>query len=395
MKNFVAPIFLMLLFSSSAFAGGWSGSGSGTGVACFATAADAVHADQWLSRNKTLPVEILDKAKLQILERWEMTTLNQEVWEPAKGVLWQQHLEDMKSVLRADLPLFMLRLDQAADWIHFNSWQDMDEIQVLDDVEPIAQLPPECRKIQLVVRYSNGNNSKGEGPTENPIELKVVFLKRYFDRLPESDKAMLMLHEQLYVLGQAIGHPSSDIIRTFVRIFSDKSMSRMKGQAGHILLNDGLFEIKEQLIHYFGDYIQFFVDHQNVEAGSAFQSRHQFVTFLSMERRLRERMEACIGSGKDRMGCLKSTMDPSVLQSELTPEEAFVYFVFYGLERSLHKFNADQVMDPSNRDPKNFMLAMRAACEIINGYQGDFIAQKLIRDAHDYCQLAIHGNKSN
>lgn len=366
--------------------GGLSGSGGGGGVICFSSIDDAKESDQWLAQNKQLPKHILDKGRLHVLEAWEMTETKQAVWQAQDGATWQQHLEKVKTAIRDRFPVFMYRLDQTADWTHFGDWDDVQDLPLLDDAKPMVPMSENCRRVQLVIRYSEGNNEAGDGPVSVGPRIKISFVKEYFDRLSVTDQAILMFHEQLYVLGQSVGHRSSDFIRAIVRLFFSDSMNFTPSDDQLMLRSPGEQLIREYLIRFLGDYVVYFHESNKYVPGPIFSSERHFYVYLQLMLKQRQLIRRCIEDAeKKNMAsnqCLPSVMRKLELSDELTKEEAFVMAAVYIMEPHAH-FNSDQVLDPAGRNPVRYGHAMRMVCARIKSDGNDSFS--LIKKAVAYC----------
>ena len=366
------------------WAGGLSGKGGGSGVACFPSEEIAQKANLWIKANKILPEELLTQAQLQTLESWEQEQINYKIWKAAPGATWEAHLEKVKNMLRDTFPLFMYRVDHTHNWTNLSSWDETEELGLLEDATPIKPIPPHCRRIQLAIRDSSGNNAPGEGPTPNEVQVKIQYVKRYFDKLSPTDQAILVFHEQLYILAQAVGHSDSDIIRAFIRIFFTEPQSEEKASMDQLVRISPIeAELKLQLIRHFGDYPIFFNLSDSLNA-TPYSSQAHFKTYMAMTKRLRSQTHDCIQEGKVAANeCTNVVMNPYRLIPTLTSAETFIYMAMHGLERSSRLFNVDQVLDPSGRNPSVFLESMKRMCGFIlyEAKQSSFVVKK----AGEYC----------
>ena len=389
------PLYLFLLalvLPLQAFAkregGDWSSTGGGGGVACFAEAALAEEAKPFILAGKTIPAGLLAQAKLQTLEHWEMPHTKTIPWAHPAGANWQEIHRTVRGLIRQVAPLFADRLEIAGGWSEYGQWEQQTELSFLEDATPVADLPAECVRIQLALRYSNGNQTGPvNSPTKNAVQVKVVFNKIYFDLLPPLDQAMLVLHEELYVMGQAIGHPSSDIIRSFIRVFFSepfvKSHQAMAHQPHH--MNPGDLSLRVYLIKYFGDYVEFFtLTNKEVDA-APFTSRHHFQTFLAFIRRKRGAVVKCRDEGGGHMACTDKIINPGLMAKELNPEEAFIYLANFYLEQGVGLLNYDYIMRPQP-DDAHYVAAMHFACNRIDLLEPTPAIKRLKDNALTYCK---------
>ncbi|MBL7543176.1 MAG: hypothetical protein JNL11_05135 [Bdellovibrionaceae bacterium] len=367
--------------------GGLSGSGGGGGVICFTSANDAKAADVYLNDHITLPEAILDKGRLQVLESWEMDQQKHAIWTARPGDTWETHLENVKNALRDRLPLFMYRLDQTSDWIKQASWEKVDHLQLLEDAKPIYSIPDTCRRVQLVVRYSEGNNARGDGPVDEAPKLKIIFVKEYFDRLSITDRAMLMLHEQLYVLGQSTGQLTSDITRAFIRIFFSNDISGTPPREMFLYRSPTEQFVRTSLIQYFGDYIVYFNKSEFLSKGEPFTPQRHFYMYLQQTLRIRIKMSACLAEAKTKgtadSHCLFDVMGEYQKTESVPNEEAFIFMATYYFEQH-RSLNSDQVVDPTGRNPDLFRMSMNIMCSSLEA--GKDSPHLFVRKAWKYCQ---------
>lgn len=399
----VFSLIAILLFSLPAYAGGggWSSSGGGSGIACFSSAQQAQLAEEFIRRGQLISDELLADSRINVLERWELEASGQVIADFKKASAEEIFEQTLRNV-EFSFPLFGQRLRQVAALIPLATWLDLSEtaskkLERIKDVTPFRPIPENCRLIQIVARFSNGNNLSGEGPTIRAPELRVVFSRKYFDRLPSLDQAMLLVHEDLYLLGQAVGHPSSDMIRGFNRIFFLHSWQNSRFRMEPFLIDPTTYELKLNLIRFFGDYIGYFSEDHPPEPGQAYTSQHHFHAFFRLNQRLRAKMGECRATGLNSDTCKERIMNPLVLAGKLSPEEAFVYFADFGLEQSVGGFNADYVMNPNIEDPAVFAAAMEYACSKMENF---FKPEIGTASALSYCadwraHYSAHGNKSN
>lgn len=380
-------LFICTSFFSFAFAqerrGGLSGTGGGSGVACFENEDLAAEAETFIKHNKILPKELLAKASLKVLESWEMEQTQQTMWKAKDFETWEQHLENVKNKIRDHFPLFMYRLDQVEDLTEFRQWQNTETLQLLEDANPIKTIPNNCRRIQLALRYSEGDNAIGIGPVTSRPKIKISFIKPYVEKLSQTDMSMLSFHEQLYVLGKSIGHESSDHTRKFVRTFfalttfgNSSWMTRSRAEA----------RIKYDLVLYFGDYLMYFIDSNPLQQSEFYTAEHQFATYLSFMKKAREQVGECRrkaeASGADGSRCMMKVMDGIRDSGELTKEEAFLFIATFNLENM--GINTDHLMNPKARDANRFEISMKNTCRVIAERMNSSF--EMVSKALQYCE---------
>lgn len=380
---------LILVFTMQAFAqsrrGGLSGSGGGSGVACFPSVELASQADQYLNNKQLLPDELLNQAELKVLEAWELEESKEDEIEPAKeGQSWQEYLADINSNIHDHFPLFAYRFKDVAKLMKFEDWKEADKYQVIEDANPIRPITNNCRRIQIILRHSKGNNALGEGPVYRKPEIEIKYVKRYFDRLPITSKAMLFTHEQIYILGQSIGHTTSDHMRHFVRLFYSKTLNIKPREELLLKRTTYTMKVKRQLVYFLGDYIKYFIESVPTQKVEPYTAQHHFNTFLNFVSKKNEEIGVCRKKAdehnEDPNKCLHQVMgntDPK----NFTNEEAFLYIIAYGFEPN-HLVNSDYAMDPSPTRPHLFAQAMQKFCKSI--HENNPFAP-LITEAKKYC----------
>ncbi len=388
--NKLLALILALGFSTPLWAqsrrGGLSGSGGGSGVACFPNIALAEKADEFLKNKKLLPEELLNQADLKVLEAWELEQANEEIEQPKAGQSWQDYMAEIHSNVHDHFPLFSYRFEQTAKLMKFENWKNKEQYEVIEDANPTHPIPDNCKRIQIIVRHSKGNNALGEGPVYQKPEIEIEYVKRYFDRLPLTSKAMLFSHEQIYILGQSIGHTTSDHMRHFVRLFYSKTLN-LKGREELLLKRTSYtFKIKRQLVYYLGDYIKYFIESNPEQKAEPYTAQQHFNTFLALVSRKNKEIGECLDKAKelkyDGRQCLEKVMgniDPALF----TNEEAFLYVSAFGLEPQ-YLFNVDYAMDPKPLRPHLFIAAMKTLCVGISIHLAPMAP--LVPEAVQYCR---------
>ena len=184
------------------------------------------------------------------------------------------------------LPVFTSKVRASAKWTDFATWISADEttklIEKVEEVSPDYEIPENCRLIPVVTRYSRRAQVDDTHHPQAAIKVKVVFYERYFSKLSPVDQAMLVFHEQLYVLASELGHPNADQIRQFlVYLFAEELHEHVASMPEPFLYSQTLLALKNEAIFVFGDYIHFFNDNTAPAEGEPFsQLKVTFPPFM-------------------------------------------------------------------------------------------------------------------
>ncbi|MCB0406738.1 MAG: hypothetical protein KDD34_00965 [Bdellovibrionales bacterium] len=383
--------------------GDWSTKGNGTGILCFPSENEAKLADPYLKEGNLIPNKILDKGQLRMLESWELEQLDGlKVWEDGQSKNWQEYYASVTKVYKKFFPLFMQKIEYAADWAKFSEWMDTNvtalPLEKVEEVNPSTSVPNSCRLVPIVTRYQKSVDGKKQISEkefvipQTDIIVKVVFYPSYFNRLSISDQAILVFHEQIYVLAKAFGHKSSDEIRFLLRYFFSNDVKILLENSSPIFLNKELFSFKEYLVKLLGDYVQYFAlsAPPKVEKGKLAQKHYS--TFYFLNTKYRDLVGQCREAGKDSNLCRDEILSPEKITPSLNEEESFLYWTRYLLENSMKVFNSDLVMNPE-ASKQEFNAAMSVACIMLEDAQYLLREPNLMEKALQYCDAMVEPNK--
>lgn len=366
--------------------GDFSGSGGGGGVACFPSEALATEAEASLAQGKPLSDAQLAQAKIRVLELWEMEAKQLTIRNFAGEKDWRKILERVKSDLRMASPLFVRKMEIAADWMQFPAWEKNPALSRLEDANPTSPIPTNCRRIQLALRYSDGNHKKGEGPVPGKLRLKVIFDERLFAALSPVDQAALVLHETFYAMAQAVGHEDSDQVRNFVRMIFNQLVEGWGPMSRRgIVLTPQTWFLQQKLIENMGDYVLFFteIDLPKVDRTKVSAERN-FAAFLEVVRYIRKIDSPCRAKNPASV-CHGPTMDKVLARTDYRPDEAFVLLAYFLWHQTAQKFNAESVMDVT-RDENRFGDAMEQACVLLDPNSLRVKNPTILKRANEYCE---------
>lgn len=383
-------------------AGGWGSSGGGSGVACFATEEEAKEADAYIQEGKPLPKEVRQKIR-------RLITLEYFEWEEYKktNAVYGIHSfqsKEFNGILkevdqRASMvsPLFVYRLKQAGDLIRFSSWQAQQSVPKVDDAKPRFPIPLNCRQIQIAIRYSNNNNTYGEGPVVKVPEVKVDFNQDLFSLMDPLNQAILVMHERVYLLGQAVGHPNSNIVRILtMKLFSDdlyKPKSELGYQGPHCE------DLRTILQMAFGDYVLFFGEELKVPARPDSQES-RYNSFYQLIQMLRNHIGQCEASGRfsplkeshkkhaRQTTCKDQAMLMLVRHPQLNEEMSYVFLAHFWYDTMVRQINSEFILVPS-KDPYVLERAgrtVRNICMMLQTHEPPIISDFLVPKAKAYCE---------
>lgn len=356
-------------------AGDWKSSG-GTGIVCFQTVGDAKAYDQVVGQNISLSDDLISKiATLETLEHWEKRAESFDRTHSSAELL-----EILRKRLLITAPLIAVQLDAVAERIHQGSWQQSGVLEPTHDADPqrpLDQLAPECRQIQLVVRV-NSVVEAGQMP-----DIHVYFDARLFEKLDPLNRAMLEVHERLYVLGRQVGHGDSMRTRLLVRTVFDEDFWK----AAEIDSPSMAMKIQNRFDYQLGNYIDIFYSFLKSKDVTPFSPASRFQSLYQVVHKLSARLHACLQNNvPPKQDCRANLFEQKFLAT-LTDEEQFMYVYRWILTRSAGSAlpNSETVaVEWKDREMKvRSAFAMLGACKLI---QGNAPAEVPFLAAARYCQ---------
>ncbi len=370
-------IFAAMGASLHAWAGGLSTTGGGSGVICFA---DKATADKYRGGDGTLKTILADAKSVQSLEGYEAQKLDVGSLMSPQGD-WLSLLEKAHRNVRLTSPVFAFALSQSANLSEFASWKPAQRIAFIDDAHALIKLEDRCLRIMIARRTAQLSHKPNGPPTDFP-KIKVEFIQDLFDRLDSLNKALLVFHEQLYILGAAIGHENSDAVRTFTRFFFYKDPFL---GADPVRSYDAVFSLRQGLVQWFGDYPLFFIS--DVKSLSVLENRavsawSRHLSFIELLKKIRAIKKRCLDQGPfSDEGCAHIAL---ASDSELTDEEAFLEVAYFSLDIALNEMNSEFLFHPY-MDSEMLDLgdhALNLACDLIpRRLKRTSVAQKALK----YC----------
>ena len=351
-----------LFFPLASLAGGFSGSGGGSGVLSFKSNTEAAMVREMIAEGKVIPSRGLKTGRLRTLERFEMDSKGTAPFSLPPEAKWQDYLAKAYQNVRMLSPILARRLEQISEWMEFGDWQHQSALGLLGDANPRHALSENEVAIQVALRLSNGNSKRQDGPTLQKVEIKILFDKRIFDLFDPLDQAILVLHEQLYALGQAAGLKSSDEIRPLVILsFSDYANNLQLRSRGGLLPVGSIPLFKEKLATQFGDYAMFFADLGKIPNTRPRTADRHFNLFVEVISELREGMRSCLGSGMAPSDCGPRVLLAYGKRDDLSDEKAFVFMSYFLLEKNLRIINSEALINDKLSE-EEFVSNLDFAC---------------------------------
>lgn len=377
--------------------GGWGSSGGGSGVACFRTDSDAEVAQKYIARNEALPHDLIEKMQsLEVLDYWEWKQYQEYEIIDASGKSTEQILNLVQKNMSVSLPLFAYQLEQAGAAIEIAQWDPKVSVPRIFDADPKFALPDNCRLVQLAARHTKESYKAGNGPSDKTPTVKVEVNKDLYQRLDNLNKAILIVHEQLYLLGQMTGHSKSNDIRKVVMNFFNLELDKVHPTSKTRM------RMRTNLIYLFGDYVKYFSADQGFVA-EPFSQESRFTAYTKLNEELRRRMGLCIAGnlpkeemiewipGKKNHTCVDYVMNLNILQKWVPDEWAFVYVASYIIDQSMGFLNSEYMFTPF-ADPVYVERAnkhIEFMCGYVKREKSKWFHEELIEKTLRYCEGAL------
>lgn len=387
----IKVLFLFLLltlgvsFSHRAQAGGWGSSGGGSGVACFANKAQADQAKILVDSARPLSVQLKKQmTSVEALDYWEWAQNKPYSLYDFKSNTADGIIAEMHSHAQFFAPIFIYRLQQSAQIIRTTDWSSKKSVPRIYDAKPLHELPNNCTLVQLAARYTKESYKSGEGPTVLVPTVRIDLDQDLFNKMTPLNQAILIIHEQMYLLGQTTGADTSDPIRPLVMTLFAEELSDRK--------------LRSDLVNTFGDYTLFFGEDYKVQ-GILGSQESRFNSFYEILRKVRSKIQLCheskgltlsIKTVQDRhqhQECLASSMNPHTLQEELNEEQSFVFLIYFIADIASHAFNSEVVIAPLQNEVFKEISRDRIQqfCSYLREEGDQFSIKKMIAKAKVYC----------
>lgn len=375
--------------------GGWGSSGDGGGIACFKNIQAAQKAEALINRNQILPQSLIAQIlSLKTLDYWEWEQVpNNYPLARSASIDLKKRIDEVYLRMVHLVPLFVFRLEQAGKLIDFETWDDQKQVPRIYDAIPNAQLPKNCKQVQIVARYARENYSERSGPAKKIPDVLVKVNRSLFDKLDLFNQTILILHEQLYLLGQLSGLKNSDSIRKIAMKFFSPYWSTISGIGQNRLL------LKTELVYHFGDYLNFFGEDLKFLA-EPFSQESRFNSFYEIINKLREKKGLCLDGQlpPEEMipwrtslpfhNCSDYIMNPNLIAQWATDEMAFLYIANYILDISIGIINAEDILTPfaDKKFIEHSENVMTGSCQVIQSNLAKFNVGELAKKADRYCR---------
>ncbi len=372
---------------------GWESSG-GDGVACFVDRRDAEATDKLVG---VWPEDLRRKVEsVTALEFFEHPELKYQDW---KGKRREEILATMNDRFLKYSPIFHNRISLAAAKIRLVDWKPNSNLPDITDSKPKPEIMakhPNCRIVQMAVRHSLSIPKK---LPEVWVEVDQYLFENKMDAL---NQAILVLHEQMYLLGREIGHKSSDYLRQVVAdLFSDEFAALLAGQKFPSL---GARLLQTVIGTAYGDYYNFFLEDPATFLAVTPPGRHpysryrSFGTLLSL---LRTRKGDCLERNDyDHQNearrielqeqCSFFAVNPALLPTLIDEEESFLFLARWLLDAvgAIDTSEIFVVWDP--KDPTKESAYQRTEREraCLHLKNSDYVYfRPIVKKALEYCRL--------
>lgn len=308
--------------------GDWQSSG-GDGVLCFETKEIKDKSQPFLRDKEYLDQHTQSFHVLEYQESFLGAQTHYTVWSEVKEMSDEKMIvAKVLDRLRKYSPVFAQKMDLALESIRLEDWVPHSEsLSDIQDSNPNFELTDSCQLIQLAERRS-------VFVEDHLPQVEVNFDQFYYERLSTVEKAMLVFHEALYLIGKQVNHESSDAIRELnARLFSNK----FEGTLSAEYFSQSADKVQTMLGYYFGDYIRFFVAEDfYTEEGEYRNIKHKnnytrSKSFIELNKEMRAHLELCHKEkGKTNKECADALMLGDDLKEIInTDEKAFLFLLNY------------------------------------------------------------------
>lgn len=418
-------ITLVLLWPFQAVSGGWTSSGGGSGVVCFQSRHKAAEFDRAIGKRQRPANKVFDAVtSVQPLDYYEAAAevqaiINKNWLEPvpfsgtgssAGEGSWLNLHGKVQKRIKLLSPLFGIVLETSKEKLLSKAWVKQPFLPLIKDqydspkessekspltlAKSIIKKDPKCRLVQILRRVSDRPLVSTEEAVRqsNPIpeqfgRVRLEYVEELFEKMTALGKSMIFLHEQLYFMGDALGHPSSEVDRYWVREFLmlDPDHIFQSPELKFVVPPEDRFTQSQPEIHgfqnikapgwlrarltsTFGDYVLFYIHGWGgVELRADPQSL--FSNFLDLLRRARAFMGRCLDSPtrEDQRSFCFEHMKKEVLSSDqLSEQEEFIYLGWMdygrapdGMLNYEYLFTPDRDLEISEQRDKAKMVICR------------------------------------
>lgn len=370
---------------------GWESSG-GDGVACFSNAVEAVAAD---AAGPVWPESLRQKIQsVMSLETFEHRELGVTAWA---GMSREAILAKLMGRFEKYSPIFYSRLKLGNDSIHLTDWKDQANLTDVPDSRPkenVAKALPHCRLVQMAVRHSR--SIPGKLP-----EVWIEVDKALFEKMDALNQAVLVLHEQMYLLGREIGHRNSDFLRGVVAELISDEFGAAIDNMPHFALSARLLQVR--IGSAYGDYYRFFVEDPLTflpETPPGYHPYSRYRSFGTLLALLRERKGGCLDEkdfdSQDEAGkkaiqeeCSFFAVNPALVKDLLDEEQAFLFLARWVLDANgvidtSENFVVWDRASPTQETPYQKAELERACRHLKGSHYAHFLP--IVKQALSYCE---------
>ncbi len=246
--------------------------------------------------------------------------------------------------------------------IQVNSWNKSQQLEVINDAYPsrdVKEANPNCRLIQLAVRYIQAS------PLEKIPPVKVSFDSRLWEKLDATNQAILVLHEEIYLISKQSGHKDSRYTRALVKKLMNKVVWSIS-DPDYLAM-----KVQNEINFGFGDYIHVLYNSSPLPKNPApFSPESRYRSFRTMIQKVRAAMEVCPDSPRqDFLKCHAENLKDYISgKLELTNEEAFLLYYRWAITYQHSDLPNSEIVSVYWPDPEFKKIAedaMVKACDYI------------------------------
>lgn len=403
----------MLAYSPLTVAGGWTSAGGGSGVVCFINSNIAEKVDQALEKGRSL-----DKNWLEAITQVEPLDLFEATEAVKKGIVdnwatapssphsWPELHAQVVSRIKMLSPLFGLSLEIQKKNLNQKKWLAKDFLPLQFDQfhpgdklqselqEKIKSEHPACRLVQIMKRLSANPLQRKANQLEDHLipehfwDFELQYVPHFFEKMSPLGQTLLILHEQLYLMGQALGHSSSEYTRFWVREFALLRRENIYATSEQWFISgpNAAFSapvgaktldnyprppawIRARMTRTFGDYALFYLKEFPSHRLAA---NPTFTAYIDMLRKARHFMGTCLPKDhfddiEYKQHCFDRLFATEFASTHLSDAQEFVYLAWfkYGTSRSLFNYEYLVTPDPDVEMQRQSQLAHRVLCEQI------------------------------
>lgn len=368
--------------------GDWQSSG-GTGVGCFKNRASAEAFDLAMKNHEPLGDDLIGKLdSLVTLEYWEKDQLSKS-FKPFTDTTYEKILEHLKRRMRIHAALFAYKMEEVDARMAVDSWKPEYKLEPTNDANPLRaptdRGTPYCRLIQLAVRYTK------PAKLEEVPKVHVSFDSRLFALLDEVNKALLVTHERIYLIGVQAEHKDSQYTRLVTLNILNENLWDLENEKSNIQAQRTQTLINQA----FGDYVHvIFESTPPPENPVEYSSWSRYKSLRSAIEKMRVESDKCnhtTAESEDKQAmCTLAALKSKELNDGATGEEAFLIIYRWMFSAFGHPIPDSEIVliDWKEREYQDAATsAMALACHYMEHEEPqESVFPTLIVKAQSYCE---------